>query len=151
MELTEEQIAEYKEAFSLFDQDGDGCITVAELGSVMNSMGQKPTLQELHDMINEVDEDGNGSIEFEEFITLMAKKAKSGKEVEEELLLAFQVFDKDNSGTISSDELKQVMSALSPGLTEEDLEEMVKEVDQDGDGEVSFEGVYLLCRGAKNS
>ena len=45
---------------------------------------------------------------------------------------------------ISSDELKQVMSALSPGLTEEDLEEMVKEVDQDGDGEVSFEGVYQL-------
>ena len=106
----------------------------------MNSMGQKPTLQELHDMINEVDQDGNGSIEFEEFITLMAKKAKSGMEAEEELLLAFQVFDKDDSGTISSDELKQVMAALSPGLTEEDLEEMVKEVDQDGDGEVSFEG-----------
>lgn len=148
MELTEEQIAEYKEAFSLFDQDGDGCITVVELGSVMNSMGQKPTLQELHDMINEVDEDGNGSIEFEEFITLMAKKAQSGKEAEEELLLAFQVFDKDNSGTISSDELKQVMAALSPGLTGEDLEEMVKEVDQDGDGEVSFEGEqwkYKTC------
>ena len=49
---------EYKEAFSLFDRDGDGTITTEELGAVMRSLGQHPTESELQDMINEVDTDG---------------------------------------------------------------------------------------------
>jgi hypothetical protein len=53
--LTEEQIAEFKEAFSLFDKDGDGTITTKELGTVMRSLGQNPTEAELLDMIHEVD------------------------------------------------------------------------------------------------
>lgn len=57
-QLTEEQIAEFKEAFSLFDKDGDGTITTKELGTVMRSLGQNPTEAELQDMINEVDADG---------------------------------------------------------------------------------------------
>ena len=61
-QLTEEQIAEFKEAFSLFDKDGDGTITTKELGTVMRSLGQNPTEAELQDMINEVDADGKGGI-----------------------------------------------------------------------------------------
>jgi len=57
-QLTEEQIAEFQEAFSLFDKDGDGTITTKELGTVMRSLGQNPTQAELQDMINEVDADG---------------------------------------------------------------------------------------------
>ena len=64
-QLTEEQIAEFKEAFSLFDKDGDGTITTKELGTVMRSRGQNSqitgsalTEAELQDMINEVDADG---------------------------------------------------------------------------------------------
>lgn len=60
-QLTEEQIAEFKEAFSLFDKDGDGTITTKELGTVMRSLGQNPTEAELQDMINEVDADGEYS------------------------------------------------------------------------------------------
>merc|ERR1711943_54941 len=75
-QLTEEQIAEFKEAFSLFDKDGDGTITTKELGTVMRSLGQNPTEAELADMINEVDADGSGTIDFPEFLNLMAKKMK---------------------------------------------------------------------------
>ena len=53
-QLSEEQIAEFKEAFSLFDKDGDGTITTKELGTVMRSLGQNPTESELTDMVNEV-------------------------------------------------------------------------------------------------
>lgn len=53
--------AEFKEAFSLFDKDGDGTITTKELGTVMRSLGQNPTEAELQDMINEVDADGQYS------------------------------------------------------------------------------------------
>uniref|UniRef100_A0A8C5XQH6 EF-hand domain-containing protein n=1 Tax=Microcebus murinus TaxID=30608 RepID=A0A8C5XQH6_MICMU len=57
-QLTEEQIAEFKEAFSLLDKDGDGTITTKELGTVMRSLGQNPTEAQLQDLINEVDADG---------------------------------------------------------------------------------------------
>ena len=67
------QIAEFKEAFSLFDKDGDGTITTKEIGTVMRSLGQNPTEAELQDMINEVDADGNGTIDFPEFLTMMAR------------------------------------------------------------------------------
>ena len=75
-QLTEEQIAEFKEAFSLFDKDGDGTITPNELGTVMRSLEQDPTEEELQDMINNVDSDCNGTIDFPEFLTMMARKMK---------------------------------------------------------------------------
>ena len=53
--------SEYKQAFSLFDKDGDGCITREELGVVMNTLGLNPSAKELQDMLNEVDTDGKGS------------------------------------------------------------------------------------------
>ena len=107
-QLTEEQIAEFKEAFSLFDKDGDGTITTKELGTVMRSLGQNPTEAELQDMINEVDADGNGTIDFPEFCTLMARKMKD-TDSEEELKEAFRVFDKDGNGFISAAELRHIM------------------------------------------
>jgi hypothetical protein len=81
---------EFKEAFSLFDKDGDGTITTKELGTVMRSLGQNPTEAELQDMINEVDADGNGTIDFPEFLTMMARKMKD-TDSEEEILEAFKV------------------------------------------------------------
>jgi len=55
-------LTEFKEAFSLFDKDGDGTITTKELGTVMRSLGQNPTEAELQDMINEVDADGKTKV-----------------------------------------------------------------------------------------
>lgn len=106
-QLTEDQIAEFKEAFSLFDKDGDGTITTKELGTVMRSLGQNPTEAELQDMVNEVDADGNGTIDFPEFLTMMARKMKD-TDSEEEIKEAFKVFDKDGNGFISAAELRHV-------------------------------------------
>ena len=89
----------------MFDKDGDGTITTKELGTVMRSLGQNPTEAELQDMINEVDADGNGTIDFPEFLTMMARKMKD-TDSEEEIKEAFRVFDKDGNGFISAAELR---------------------------------------------
>ncbi|KAI3388917.1 hypothetical protein SNEBB_006743 [Seison nebaliae] len=136
--LTPEQIAEFKEAFALFDKDGDGNITTKELGTVMRSLGQNPTEGELQDMINEVDSDGNGRIEFPEFLQMMARKMKD-QDSEQEIREAFRVFDKDGNGFISAAELRHVMTHLGEKLTDAEVEEMIREADIDGDGQVNYE------------
>merc|ERR1712037_278127 len=137
-QLTEEQIAEFKEAFSLFDKAGDGTIPTKELGTVMRSLGQNHTEAELQDMINEVDADGNGTIDFPEFLTMMARKMKD-TDSEEEIREAFRVFDKDGNGFISAAELRHVMTNLGEKLTDEEVDEMIREADIDGDGQVNYE------------
>ncbi|CAD5187145.1 calmodulin-like protein 11 [Musa acuminata AAA Group] len=136
--LTEEQISEFQEAFCLFDKDGDGCITLEELGTVIKSLGQNPSEEELHEMIREVDSDGNGTIEFGEFLNLMSRKVKETN-VEEELKEAFKVFDKDQNGYISASELRNVMMNLGEKLTDEEVDQMIREADLDGDGQVNYE------------
>ncbi|KAJ8760747.1 hypothetical protein K2173_017887 [Erythroxylum novogranatense] len=136
--LTEDQIFEFREAFCLLDKDGDGCITLEELGVALKSLGQHPTEDELQIMISEVDVDGNGTIEFGEFINLMERKMKES-EAEEELTEVFRVFDKDQDGYISPTELRHVMISLGEKLTEEELEQMIKEADLDGDGQVNYD------------
>ncbi|CAL5347269.1 unnamed protein product [Camellia sinensis] len=136
--LNADQIVEFQEAFSLFDKDGDGCITVEELATVIRSLDQNPTEEELQDMISEVDSDGNGTIEFTEFLNLMANKMKE-TDAEEELKEAFKVFDKDQNGYISANELRHVMINLGEKLTDEEVDQMIKEADLDGDGQVNYE------------
>ncbi|CAM8892687.1 unnamed protein product [Rhodiola kirilowii] len=112
-QLTDDQISEFKEAFSLFDNEGDGCITTKKLGTVMRSLGQNPTEAELQDMINEVDADGNGTIDFPEFLNLMARTMKD-TDSEEEHKEGFRVFDQDQNGFISAAELRHAMTNTIP-------------------------------------
>jgi len=136
-DLSPEQIAEFKEAFSLFDKDGDGTITTKELGTVMRSLGQNPTEAELQDMIQEVDANGNGQIDFPEFLTMMSRKMHEN-DTEEEIVEAFKVFDKDGNGYISAAELRHVMTNLGEKLTDEECDEMIREADIDGDGQINY-------------
>ncbi|KAJ0006060.1 hypothetical protein Pint_36747 [Pistacia integerrima] len=136
--LPEEQIIEFQQVFCLLDKDGDGCITIEELAAAISSLDQNPTEEELHNMINEVDMNGNGTIELGEFLNLMARKTKEC-EAEEELREAFKVFDKDQDGYISPNELRHVMMNLGEKLTDEEVDQMVREADLDGDGQVNYE------------
>jgi len=137
-DLSDEQISEFKEAFSLFDMDGDGTITTKELGKVLRSLGQNPSEADLQDMLNEVDTDGNGTIDFHEFLTMMARKIKD-TDSEEEIKEAFKVFDKDGNGFISAAELSHVMTHLGETLTDDEVAEMIREADIDGDGQINYD------------
>ncbi|WVZ68468.1 hypothetical protein U9M48_017403 [Paspalum notatum var. saurae] len=149
-QLSEDQVAEFKEAFSLFDKDGDGCITTKELGAVMRSLGQNPTEAELQAMIAEVDADGNRTIDLQEFLGLMARKMKD-TESEEELREAFRVFDKDQNGAISAAELRHVMTNLGEKLSDAEVDEMVREADADGDGHINYDEFVRVMMAKRRS
>ncbi|KAH3848236.1 calmodulin-beta-like isoform X1 [Dreissena polymorpha] len=136
-EITPEMEAEFRTAFDMFDKDGDNTISARELGTVMRSLGQNPTEQELRDMINEVDMDGSQTIDFGEFCMMMLKRMNESNE-DEELLDAFKVFDKDGNGYITADELKKVMTNLGEKMTDEEVQEMLNEADENHDGQISY-------------
>ena len=135
--LTEEQIAEFKEVFEIFDKDGDGNITTKELGIVMKTLGQNPTEEELQEMIAEIDQDGNGNIDFKEFLSMMAEKIKES-DTADGLLEAFRVFDRDGNGEISAYELKVVLENSGEDIDEDAIEELLLEADVDKDGTMDY-------------
>lgn len=81
--LTKQQLHEFQECFQMFDKDGDGTIDTKELGAVMRSLGQFPDEEEIEEMVDDADEDGSGSVNFQEFVTLMLKRQSGGMTREE--------------------------------------------------------------------
>ncbi|KAJ3673312.1 hypothetical protein LUZ60_006686 [Juncus effusus] len=124
------------QTFSIFDKNLDGSISRVELESVLQTLGQNPTKAELDKMIEEVDLDGNGAIEFDEFKRVIMEYDV----VDEDMRSTFDVFDKDGNGFISLDELKNiVMMSLGKELTNAELAKMISEADTDGDGQVNYD------------
>ena len=108
----------------------------------MANLGRNISDRELNEIIASADKDHNGKIDFEEFLDLMEGQAERSNG-DEELLAAFQVFDRDGSGNISLAELTDVMRSLGEKLSSADLRAMMLEADQDGDGEINFQGVFV--------
>ena len=93
--ISEHAINEFKQAFNIFDKDKDGYITIKELEQIMKKLGQNLTESELQNMINEVDIDGSGTIDFRDFLGIMIKRLKEA-DGEDELIEVFKIFDSDN-------------------------------------------------------
>merc|ERR1712006_54675 len=75
--MTDKEIAECKEAFDLFDADNGGTIDIAELGTAMEALGFTPQKGEVQKMVSDMDKDGDGTIDFDEFMQLMGAKVVS--------------------------------------------------------------------------
>lgn len=135
--FTDEQLEEYKETFSLFDKEGDGSITLKELGTVLRALGQHPTEADLQDLVSSLEVEGHTAIEFPEFLSILAKIIKD-TDPETELMEAFKIFDKENTGNISNAELRKIMTTYGEVLNDEEVEEMIREADTDGDGMIDY-------------
>merc|ERR1712028_41469 len=109
--LSEEQIEEIREAFNLFDADNSGAIDVRELKAAMRALGFEIKKEELKKMISDIDNDGNGSIEFQEFLEMMTGKMGE-KDTREDIEKVFKLFDDDNTGKISLRNLRRVAQEL---------------------------------------
>ncbi|KAK3317204.1 hypothetical protein B0T22DRAFT_164704 [Podospora appendiculata] len=136
--LPADQVAQIKEVFDVFDKDHTGDITADELGHVMKELGLNPSDSELQDLVNEADTNKDGVISFDEFLGLMSMAVKE-TDSEQELLNAFKVFDQDGSGTISTEELRNVLRSLGENLTDAELDEMIQMADKNGDGHIDYQ------------
>jgi len=145
--LTEDQKNEIREAFDLFDIDGSGSIDAKEIKVAMRALGFEPTKEEIKKMIADVDKDRSGTVEYSEFLEMMAVKM-SQRDTREEILKAFRLFDDDETGKISFRNLKRVAQELGESIKDEELQEMIDEADRDGDGEINQDEFFRIMKKA---
>ncbi|XP_076095377.1 neo-calmodulin-like [Mytilus galloprovincialis] len=147
IEIPPDILADFKQAFKLFDDDDSGTITSKELGTVLRQLGQNPTEAELQDMINEVDEDGNGTIEIDEFVEMMKDKVLTNGENEDDVVLeTFNVFDVDSTGLITCDNLQKVFSGLGIKCSDDEIKLMIDGADLKKDGVIDFEEFETMIK-----
>ncbi|KAI0209246.1 putative calmodulin-like protein 2 [Lamellibrachia satsuma] len=137
-------LPEFRAAFELFDKDHSGAISKEELGTVMRNLGMNPTDEELHEQIRMHDADDSGQIEFDEFCSMMARHLHDEDNKEEFLRDAFRKFDQDGNGRITADELRHVMHNLGETMTDDEIDEMIRAADTDGDGQIDYEEFFQM-------
>ena len=159
--LEPDQVKVLKGCFDGF-ADEDGAIPADNVGGILSMMGMKVKPSALKDIIDEIDEDGkhqhieekyiflfvlgSGLLEFGEFCQLAAKflVEEDDEALKKELKEAFRIYDKDQQGYITTDTLKEILREIDNKLSEEDLEGIIEEVDEDGSGTLDFDGKHFL-------
>merc|ERR1739846_204191 len=140
--LANDEIKCLKVCFDLFDTKKQDYLSADELGEIMRAMGFRPTEEELVDLVNEIDEDGSGQIEFAEFCQLCATFLVEDPDIEtmkKELKDAFRIYDKEGQGFITTETLRGLIGELLAPLTDEEVEGIIEELDEDGSGSMDFD------------
>ncbi|XP_066297460.1 troponin C-like [Branchiostoma lanceolatum] len=139
--LSDDLVEEFQMAFDMFDQKSEGEISVQNLGTILKQIGLNPSRKELEEIMAEADEDGSGTMDFDEFLELMAKQMhqEEGELNEDEVRAAFNVFDKNNDGFISMSEWKAMAEACDENLSEAELNELMEEGDVNRDGRLDYD------------
>jgi len=135
--LSKQEKEQIDKVFRAMDLNGDGKLQKDEIKQgYAEYFGRNLTDDEVDEMFNKVDADGSGEIEYSEFVvaTLNEKNLLSNNKLQ----TAFKMFDKDGGGSISIEEIKQVLS-FGQKLEESVVEQIIKQVDENGDGEISYD------------
>lgn len=135
-QLTPQEIRDLKLVFDTFDTDKSGAIDARELRKAMKALGFKMSRESLNEMIEHLDTDRSGHIEFDEFLEFIIARQGDGRDVHAEIMQGFKMFDTDKSGRITAENLKQASRMCGVKLNEQEIREMVEEADKDGDNEI---------------
>jgi Ca2+-binding EF-hand superfamily protein len=141
--LTEDEVEEIKEAFDLFDTDGSGSIDPKELRAAMQSLGFEAKNATIYQMINDLDKNKSGNIDFDEFLDMMTARM-SDRDTREDINKVFRLFDEEGTQTITIKNLRKVAKELGETMSDEELNEMIARADSNGDGAVSMDDFYNI-------
>jgi len=178
LELTEPQRAEIRQAFDLFDNDGQGARSsalhrfavltggkVLKLGTawlctgvigadalkvVLRALGFEPGKEEVKALIASTDSTGSGLVDFNEFLEILINHMSKG-DTREEAMRAFRQYDLDKNGRISFENLKQVTRNLGEKMTDEELLEMIQAADLDGTGLITPDEFWRVLSSARKA
>ena len=136
--ISENKIKEYKSVFDLNDNNKDGNVTLDELANILKAINISSSDEEIKEIIMELELEGNDEINFENFVSIVNRRDKDADN-EEEVIKAFKFFDKEGNGLININELKNIMLSVGKNISEEELNDMLKEADIDMDGYINYE------------
>merc|ERR1711992_411981 len=140
--LEVDEIKVLKLCFNLFDVKKQDFLGADDLDDILRAMGFRPSKEELKEILEEIDEDGSGEIEFGEFCQLCAKflvEEPDDETMKAELKEAFRVYDKEGQGFITTIQLREIISEVDQNLSSEDLDGIIEEIDEDGSGTMDFD------------
>jgi len=144
-ELTEDMRKEIEDAFNVFDPENSGKMDVKELKVAMRALGFEPRKDEIKKMLASVAADKTGELTRDQFTELMASRLIE-KDARDEIVKAFRLFDDDETGKITFDNLKRVAKELGETITDEELRDMIHEADLDGDGQVNEDEFHRIMK-----
>ena len=139
--ISKDKVDLLKMQYIAVTQDVNKPIDLSMLEILTTNLGQNISRDELEKMIKSVDKDGSGCIEFDEFVTLMIKKTK---ESELEMRDAFSALDRNKNGYISPNDLRHLLYCMGENYSLEEINELLQEIDQDGDGFINYQEFLRL-------
>ena len=141
--ISVEEVLDIKDAFDLFDKDNDGTISVNELLFAMKEMGYDVKHGAVYTMVNDLDMDGSGEMDFDEFFSIMTQKMDENTS-KHDIERVFYMFDKDRNGKIEVDDLRRNAMRCGIEISADDANEIIQRGDLDGDGVVNLEDFYNI-------
>jgi len=146
--ITDGKMSAMREAFMLYDKDRDGSVTYDEMAKAMRSLGQTPSEANVTDMCAEIDSDGNGTVDIYEFVILMTRQMREEDSLEA-VKEAFKMFDLDGDDFITEKELRQMLTGMGEKLSDEEVTDIIREADTNGDGKIDLEEFIAMMMPAQ--
>jgi parallel beta-helix repeat protein len=144
-EFSAAEITHFKEAFKVFDIDGNGSIDHQELKQILTNLGRTPSEQDITQMIQSVDKENTGVVSFESFLLLMWKH-RLERIALERYREAFRLLNSSATGFMNAAELRYAMSCIGKRVTDEELDEMIWQADHDGDAKLAYEEFVAIAQ-----
>ncbi|KAF5405766.1 Calcium-binding protein [Paragonimus heterotremus] len=141
--IQEDQVKTAKDVFKRYDKRGQDKISTTDLGPAFRALNLKVKPDTLKEWADQVDDDATGFIDFNGFLICYGKSLQEEQD-ERDLRDAFRVLDKNKRGEIDVEDLRWILKELGDDLTEEEIDDMIRDTDTDGSGFVDFDEFYKL-------